>query len=83
MMSGDWNDLTFFSFQNMSPSLIIFLIWSLVWKGPALWRSAQRRERGWFSAFFLLNTIGILEILYLFIFSKKQRPVISSNKPKG
>jgi len=46
--------------------LIAVVIWSLVWKGLALWRAAQRGEKIWFIAFLVINTAGILEIVYLF-----------------
>ena len=52
--------------------LIIIVIWSLAWKGIALWHAAQDREKYWFVAILILNTVGILEIAYLFIFSKKK-----------
>ena len=52
--------------------LILFLLWSLVWKGLALWHSAQRDERLWFIALLVINTGGILEIVYLFFFAKKK-----------
>lgn len=42
------------------------LIWSLVWKALALWKSAQLSHQWWFIAILLLNTLGIVEILYLF-----------------
>ncbi len=45
-------------------------VWDLVWKGLGLWRAAQRKEGGWFVAILLLNTLGILPILYLYVFSK-------------
>lgn len=50
--------------------LLPLLVWSIVWKGLALWRAAQRQEVGWFVAILILNTLGILEILYLYFFSK-------------
>ena len=46
--------------------LILLLVWSLVWKGLALWRAAKRGEKIWFVVFLLVNTLGILEIIYLF-----------------
>lgn len=55
--------------------LIIIVIWSLAWKGIALWHAAQDREKYWFVAILILNTVGILEIAYLFIFSKKKLEV--------
>lgn len=51
--------------------LIILVIWSIPWKGFALWKSSRRGEKIWFIVFLLLNTIGILEILYLFFFSER------------
>ncbi len=50
--------------------LAVIILWSLPWKGYALWRASQRKEVGWFIALFLINTLGVLEILYLFIFIK-------------
>ena len=46
------------------------LVWSIAWKGVALWKSAKRNELVWFIVFLVVNTFGILEILYIFIFSK-------------
>ena len=52
---------------------IYFLyLWSLFWKGIALWRAAQFKQRNWFVALLILNTIGILELVYLFRFAKKR-----------
>lgn len=48
----------------------VFLIWSFFWKGLALWHSAQRGEWIWFVAMLFINTLGILEIVYLFGFAK-------------
>jgi len=45
----------------------ILVLWSLVWKGLALWRAAKRGEKIWFIVFLIVNTAGILEIIYLFL----------------
>lgn len=60
--------------------VLILVIWSLVWKGLALWRAAHREEKKWFIAILILNTLGILEILYIYVFSKKkeEQKVISN-----
>jgi len=50
--------------------LTIILVWSLVWKGLALWKSSKKNSPIWFVVLLVVNTIGILEILYLFIFSE-------------
>jgi hypothetical protein len=52
--------------------LLLAILWSAMWKGFALWKSAQRKEIWWFVALFVLNTLGLLEILYIFVFSKKR-----------
>lgn len=48
------------------------LIWTLVWKGIALWKSARLGEKWWFIALLAINTAGILEIIYIFGFAKKK-----------
>ena len=53
-------------------AIYLLFLWSLVWKGLALWRSAKHNQRNWFIALLVLNTMGILEIIYLFRFSKKR-----------
>ncbi len=49
------------------------ILWSLVWKGLALWKSARAGGKGWFIALLLVNTLGILEILYIYVFSKSSK----------
>ncbi len=51
--------------------ILIIIAWSLYWKGRALWLAARRGDFWWFVALLLINTAGILEILYIYIFSKK------------
>ena len=48
------------------------MIWSVVWKGIALWKAARWGDTYWFIALLAINTVGILEILYIYIFSKKK-----------
>ena len=51
------------------------IIWSLIWKGLALWKSARLGSKVWFVVLLVVNTVGILEILYLYVFTKKAAPV--------
>jgi len=53
--------------------LLLILVWTLVWKGMALWKSARLGSRNWFIALLVINTVGILEILYIYYFSKKRK----------
>lgn len=48
---------------------MLILVWSLAWKGWALWRAAQNKALAWYIAILVLSTIGILEIIYIFFFS--------------
>lgn len=51
---------------GLALSTILVLAWSLFWKGLALWHSSKRNQPYWFIAMLLINTMGILEIIYLF-----------------
>jgi methionyl-tRNA synthetase len=53
-------------------TLLVITLWTLPWKGIALWKSARRKEQWWFIALLVIHTLGILEILYIFIFSKRK-----------
>ena len=50
--------------------VLILSIWTLIWKGLALWKASKKNSIPWFVIILVVNTIGILEILYLFVFSK-------------
>jgi hypothetical protein len=53
-------------------ALIIFSVWSLFWKGWALWKAARLSQRNWFIVLLVVNTLGILEIIYIFFVAKKK-----------
>jgi hypothetical protein len=53
--------------------LVLIVIWSALWKGFGLWRAARNGSKIWFVVLLLVNTVGILEILYIFVFSKMGR----------
>ena len=55
-----------------SSLIIVAVVWSSVWKALALWKAGRQNQKGWFVALFVINTLGILEILYLFVFGKKK-----------
>ena len=52
--------------------MVLVVLWVLPWKGVALWKAAQKNDKWWFIALLILNTLGILEIIYIYIFSKRQ-----------
>lgn len=53
-------------------TITTLVVWTLFWKGWALWKSARRSDGIWFGVLLVLNTAGILEILYIFVFSKRE-----------
>lgn len=63
-----------FEQNSLALNLIILAIvlWQIPWKGVALWKSAKRDHKIWFIVFLLVNTVGILEIIYIFFFSKPE-----------
>lgn len=55
--------------------LVGLTMWVLPWKGWALWKAAKLGSKKWFIAILILNTLAILDILYIFVFSKKSEKV--------
>lgn len=51
--------------------ILVLIIWTFIWKGLALWCAARNNHRAWFIALLLINTLGILEIIYYFFFRKE------------
>ena len=50
--------------------VLVLIVWSLFWKGLALWHSGRRGQPWWFVIMLVVNTVGILEIIYLFAVCK-------------
>lgn len=63
---------------------IIVIIWCLIWKGIALWKSARHNDLTWFIVLLIINTMGILEIIYIFVFAKREykKEKIENSKPE-
>jgi methionyl-tRNA synthetase len=53
--------------------IILVSVWEILWKGIALWRSARNKQLIWFLLVLILNTLGILPIIYLVFFSKSNK----------
>lgn len=63
--------------------LVAIILWSLIWKFFGLWKSARNNSIIWFIVLALTNTLGILPILYIYVFSKiKPKKVKSKKIPK-
>jgi hypothetical protein len=61
--------------------LALLLIWTIPWKGYALWLAARDRSVWWFIVLLIVNTVAILDIIYIFGFGRpamKKREAASS-----
>jgi hypothetical protein len=54
------------------PILLVILIWTLPWKGIALWKAVKNGHKKWFVILLILNTLALLDITYIFYFAKKK-----------
>lgn len=70
-MPFDWG-LAFIPGILLFTIIPIVLIWEVTWKGIALWRAGRNGHLGWFIAVLILNTLGILPIIYIFAFSQRK-----------
>lgn len=67
----------------LMPLLFLVAIWTIIIKGYALWHAARNGQKWWFIALLIINTLGILEIIYLIWFrpasSHAPAPEVSSS----
>jgi methionyl-tRNA synthetase len=52
-------------------AVALALVWVLPWKGIALWKSARLSHKKWFIVLLIVNTFGILDIVYIYFVAKK------------
>ena len=67
---------------NNAGLLTLLAIWTIPWKGVALWRAAKRDNKIWFVVILIINTLAILDILYIFVFSRKGNNLASQESQK-
>jgi len=64
--------MQFLQMINSNPFILIpVLVWTLAWKGMALWKAGRHNQPYWFVALLIVNTLGLLEIAYLMWFQKR------------
>jgi hypothetical protein len=54
--------------------IIILCLWDGIWKMISIWKAARNNELGWFIVLAILNTVGILPIIYILLIDKKSLP---------
>jgi len=53
------------------PVIIILSVWELVWKYIAMWKASRNNHLAWYICIAVLNTAGILPIVYLLLHRSK------------
>lgn len=53
--------------------LLVVAIWVLPWKGYSMWLAARNKDKKWFIALLVINSLSILDIIYIFFVSKKKK----------
>ena len=48
--------------------ILLITVWDLIWRIIALWKSARRDQKVWFIFLAIINSVGILPIIYLLIY---------------
>jgi hypothetical protein len=52
--------------------IVVVSLWSVIWKMVALYTAGKHRHKGWFVVLFFINTVGILEIIYVAFISRRE-----------
>lgn len=59
-------------FAGLFALIMVIALRDIVWKAIALWKAGKNSQLAWFVCLFIFNTAGILPILYLLFFQKKE-----------
>ena len=51
--------------------IVLVVIWDAVWKLIAMWKSARGGQKVWFIFLAIINSVGILPLIYILWFQKK------------
>ena len=57
---------------ELTATVVILVLWEVVWKAIAMWKSARKNQLAWFVCIAIFNTVGILPIVYLLL--NRQKP---------
>ncbi len=75
LLYKDWSIIIFMVIETITSGLVLILglvlLWSLIWKGIALWKCGRNNQLGWFVVILIVNSLGILPIIYLAWFQKR------------
>ncbi len=69
-------NITITTLSSFPLIVALFVVWSLIWKGLALWRAVKNNSKIWFVVLLVVNTAGILEMIYLFFIGNKKSKIV-------
>ena len=52
--------------------VVLLILWTLPWKGYALWKAAKKKDKWWFIVLLVVNSAALLEAAYIFHFSEQK-----------
>lgn len=62
---------------------VLAMLWTIPWKGYALWTASKMNHKRWFIALIVLNTFGLFDIFYVFYIAKKNpKDILNAIKTK-
>ena len=77
MTAKELQVINFLHYLSVHPLIMVLIyvvaIWTIIWKGIALWKASRNNHKAWYIILLIVNTIGILEIVYIFFFSKPKK----------
>lgn len=53
------------------PLIVIAVVWDTTWKLIAMWKANRNNDLAWFICIGIINTLGILPIIYILLNKKK------------
>ncbi|MDP2651585.1 MAG: DUF5652 family protein [bacterium] len=63
------------------PIILVVVLWTVILKGYSLWYAARNGQKHWFIALLVINTLGILEIVYLIWYRPKSSTKENESAP--
>lgn len=52
--------------------IVLLILWEVIWKAIAMWKSARNNHLVWFICITVFNTAGILSIIYILLDMKNR-----------
>ena len=68
-----WGVSAVMSAIGVTTLIVVLVVWSVAWKGLAMWKAARKGSKVWFVLLLLVNSIGILDIIYIYLVDKKRK----------